>query len=226
MDRSALDISLWDAEEATAPKVREMNVGPASPADCDEFARRYHYSGHAANQSWRYGLWHGVTLWGFAGFNLPTRETCQSVFGAEHVDKVAHLSRLALAEHAPRNSESRLIAGSLAALAQDVPRLWAVITYADILQGHIGYVYQATNALYTGVGSKGHARYVLPNGRIRGDYEGSRQISREQARRRGWQVIEPLGKHRYVYILGTPAQRRARRKALRLPVLPYPKGGE
>ena len=33
------------------------------------------------------------------------------------------------------------------------------------------------------------------------------------------------GKHRYVYILGTPAERRARRKLLKLPSLPYPKDG-
>lgn len=33
----------------------------------------------------------------------------------------------------------------------------------------------------------------------------------------------PPPKHRYVYILGTPAERRARRKLLKLPSLPYPK---
>lgn len=220
-----LNLALWDAEnEETAPAVRDMTVGPATTKDCEEFALRYHYSTHASNQLWRFGLWHGVTLWGIAGFNLPTRETCESLFGEEHgADKVAHLSRLALAEHAPRNSESRLLSGALAALHADAPRLWAVVTYADILQGHIGYVYQATNALYTGIGSKGVPRYVAPDGRVLGTYLNGHGMGVREARRRGFEVIEGRGKHRYVYLLGSRAQRRARRKLLKLPVLPYPK---
>ena len=216
--------SFWDAEFTDdAPPVGEMHVAAASVSDVQEFARRYHYSGHASNQSWRYGLWHGLTLWGVAGFNLPTRETCESVFGEGHHDRVAHLSRLALADHALPNSESFLISHSLRLLSRDLPHLWAVITYADILEGHLGYVYQATNAIYTGVGSSSHHRYVTQDGKVRGDYEGSRFISAQEAKERGWSVVKGLGKHRYVYILGTPRQKRERRAQLRLPSLPYPK---
>lgn len=222
MDK-AYSPSLWDAEDDDSTvRVADLTVGQVSTKDAQEFIDRYHYSGGGGGMVWRYGLWSGMTLWGVVCYNWPTRETCASVFGEEHLEHVAHMSRLVCAEHSPRNSESRLIGGSLRLLAQDHPELWAVLTYADILQNHIGYVYQATNALYTGVGALGHARYVLPNGVIKGDYEGS-YISQNEARARGWQVIQPLGKHRYLYIQGTRAQRKARRAMLQLPVLEYPK---
>lgn len=198
-----------------------MNVDHVSTREFAEFAHRYHYSGHSANQSYRYGLWYEATLWGVCGFNLPTRETCASVFGLEHVDRVAHLSRLAMADHAPKNSESRLIAGALTMLASEHERFRAVITYADPLEGHIGYVYQATNAIYTGL-STVKDRYVTPEGLVRGTYDGA-FISRASAMNRGWSVVQGVGKHRYVYLIGTPSERRAWRKRLLLEELPYPK---
>src|SRR5262245_22549741 len=130
MTRPARQTALWDAENETPPRVAEMTIGPATKADCDEFTARYHYSGHGTNQHWRYGLWHDVVLWGIAGFNLPTENVQKSVFGNEHKQHVAHLSRLALAEHAPLNSESRLLAGALHAFHRDHPEFWAVLTYA------------------------------------------------------------------------------------------------
>lgn len=222
MTRPSRQQSLWDAEdEATPPRVAEMTIGPVTKADSDEFTHRYHYSGHGTNQHWRYGLWHDMTLWGIAGFNLPTWQVQTMVFGGEHKEHVAHLSRLALAEHAPLNSESRLLSGALTALHHDHPEFWAVLTYADQLQDHIGWVYQATNAYYTGE-SAVFPRYVMPDGQVRGAYSGT-YLGPDEARRRGWEVIDGLPKHRYLYLLGSKTHRKHLRAMLRLPILPYPK---
>lgn len=219
--RLALDLSLFDVENVeNMPKVRDMTVGPVSTRDVQEFARRYHYTQTGGNTSWRYGLWHGVVLLGVVAYNLLTRETCESVFGPERFDKVWHMGRLALAEEAPRNSESRLIAGSLKAIQRDYDT-WAVLTYAATDIGHIGYVYQATNALYTGVG--GHVTYYVDErGKRRSDYLHG-HVSASRAEAMGWTRHQGDVKHRYLYVLGSRTQRRQRMELLRLPVLPYPK---
>lgn len=140
--------------------------------------------------------------------------------GPEHYDRVWHMGRLVLAEDAPRNSESRLIGQSLRAIQTEHPETWAVLTYAAQSAGHVGYVYQATNAIYTGLG--GDARgfsLVDADGRI----YGTTGVNKAQAAARGLTVVPEPRKHRYLYVLGNKTQRRERMKLLRLPTLPYPK---
>lgn len=215
--------SLWDVEDTDAAvlKVRDMSVAKASQDDVREFCRRYPYAVTGGNMTWNWGLWHGPTLMGVVAYNLPTRPACEAVFGPEHFDKVWHMGRLAMAEDAPRNSESRLIAGSLRAIHEAHPNTWAVLTFAATSQGHIGYVYQATNALYCGESAKSHY-YIDEKGQRRAPKQG-KNLSQAKAVARGWRVEWEGGKHRYLYILGNKTQRRQRRALLRYPVLPYPK---
>jgi hypothetical protein len=218
--------SLWDVEDVEMmPAVRDMTVGPASLADVHEFARRYHYTGvGVCNGSWRWGLWHGPTLIGVIAYNLPNRSVCASVLGPEHLHRIWHMSRLAMAESAPRNSESRLIGGSLRAINRMYPDVWAILTYAATDVGHIGYVYQATNALYTGMSDGRSVRYYTDqDGRRRATHRTGKFVNAARAAELGWQLHQGGRKHRYVYILGGKTQRRHRLALLRLPVLPYPK---
>lgn len=215
-------VSLFDVENVEQmPKVRDMTVGPVANHDLVEFAHRYHYSGTANNNSWRWGLWHGPVLHGVVSYNLPTRSVCESVFGPENHAHVWHMGRLILSEESPHNSESRLIGGSLHEITRTHPQVWAVLTYADPSAGHLGTVYQATNAVYTGVSSV-KPFYLDADGRRYATYQGG-YTSRSDAESRGWTCHDGVAKHRYVYILGSKTQRRQRRKLLKLPVLPYPK---
>lgn len=211
--------SLFDVEDAqTHPAVRDMTIGRVGATDVREFAHRYHYTGLGGNAQWRWGLWHGVVLYGVVSYNLPTISTCEAMFGPEHKHRIWHMSRLVLADAAPPNSESRLIGGSLRKLHHDNPDVWAVVTYADPSAGHIGYVYQATNAVYTGTG--GHLHYwVDQQGNRRAEHMDGKTITAES----GWTRHKGPAKHRYVYILGTAKQRRERLRMLRFPALPYPK---
>lgn len=195
-----------------------MQIGPVSARDVREFTHRYHYTGLGGNAQWRWGLWRGAVLYGVVSYNLPTISTCVSVFGAEHKHQVWHMSRLALADAAPPNSESRLIGLSLRAVHAENPGVWAVITYADPSVGHIGYVYQATNAIYTGTG--GHLNHWVDlDGNRRAEHMDGKTITAES----GWTRHKGLPKHRYIYILGNKAERRQRLALLRYPSLPYPK---
>lgn len=222
MNRRTMNVSLWDVEdtEAAEVKVRDTTVSRVNPSEVEEFCKRYHYIGRAGSALWNWGLWNGMTLLGVVSYNLPTRNACVSVFGPEHYDRVWHMGRLVLAEDAPRNSESRLIGQSLRAIQTEHPETWAVLTYAAQSAGHVGYVYQATNAIYTGLG--GDARgfsLVDADGRI----YGTTGVNKAQAAARGLTVVPEPRKHRYLYVLGNKTQRRERMKLLRLPTLPYPK---
>lgn len=223
MDRQVVNASLFDVEDvAEMPKVRDMTVGPASAPDVQEFARRYHYTGVGNNANWRWGLWDGPTLHGVVAYNLPTRSVCASVFGEEHLHRVWHMGRLILSDESPRNSESRLIGGSLRAIQREHPDVWAVLTYAATDAGHLGYVYQATNALYTGTAGDPWF-YVDKSGRRRGTHLDGQSVGAERAARMGWTRHKGGPKHRYVYILGSKTERRQRLALLRYPTLPYPK---
>ena len=222
------EMSLWDVENTDVmPKVRDMFVAAVSQRETDEFCRRYHYSTSSGNASWRWGLWHDATLYGVVAYNIPVRSLCDAVFGAEYPDHVWSMGRLAMADESPRNSESRLIAGSLDRIERGHPSVWAVVTYADTTQHHVGYVYQATNALYTGTGGTSHqlrtqsgallSTYATVNGR-----KGQRTAAEE--REQGLTRVAAQPKHRYLYLLGSKTQRKERRRLLKWPVLPdYPK---
>lgn len=228
--RESTVVSLFDVDNTEdRPRVADMTIGGVTTKDVTEFANRYHYSRTGGGQCWRWGLWHGAVLYGLVVYNLPTRTLCESVFGAEHHDKVWHMSRLVLAETAPHNSESRLIAQSLKRIEVEYPHVWAVLTYAATDAGHVGTIYQATNAIYTGTGGDRHF-YRDCDGNMRSTYgqvEGhsykSGYISPTDALSRGWTVHDAGVKHRYVYLLGNKSERKQRRKLLRYPSLPYPK---
>ena len=218
------DVSLFDVENETSmPNVRDMIVSTATVADVQEFARRYHYTGVGHNLNWCWGLWHGPVLHGVVSYNMPTRSVCASVFGDEHLHRVWHMGRLILSDDSPHNSESRLIGGSLRAIRREYPETWAVLTYAATDAGHLGYVYQATNALYTGTGGD-PVFYVDQLGQRRGTHLDGHGVSAARAADMGWTRHQGGVKHRYVYVLGSKTQRRHRLAQLRLPVLPYPKG--
>lgn len=215
-------MSLFDVEnQTTMPPVRDMTVGPVTTSDIEEFTHRYHYTQTGGSALWRYGLWNGVVLLGVVAYNLPVRNACESVFGPDHYDKVWHMGRLALADNAPHNSESRLIGGSLRHITRDHPNTWGILTYAATDRGHIGYVYQATNAHYTGT-SPARPYYIDARGRRHSDYL-SGHVSPARAASLGWIGHDGDLKHRYLYILGNRTQRRHRHAQLRLPIYPYPK---
>ena len=220
-------MSLFDVEDVDEmPKVRDMIVAPVSNADVTEFARRYHYTGSVGVAFWTWGLWHGPVLHGVVAYNNGARGAGAALLGEEHGNKVWSMGRLMLSEHSPRNSESRLIGGSLQAIERSDHDVWAVVTYADESVGHIGYVYQATNALYTGTVPINSLPYFVNEAGDRRSWHGITSTGKYSRHNLppGWRAVMPTEpKHRYVYILGNKTERRQRMSLLKYPILPYPK---
>lgn len=149
------------------------------------------------------------------------------VFGAEHADKVLHHHRLAVNPAVlPRPKVVPFLKRCNRLLAAQ--GYWALVTYADKVQGHTGEIYRMSGAQYTGIVAKGNLFFRDTDGAMRTVSSGLGKTWSERRRKAaelGWTEERTPGRHRYVYMLGSGAERRERRKMLRWPILPAPTEG-
>lgn len=71
---------------------------------------------------------------------------------------VLELVRVAL--NGKQEHTSQAVSMSLKQLKKDVPQCRLVVSYADVDQGHLGTIYQATNWIYEGM-SKGDTYFII-----------------------------------------------------------------
>lgn len=213
-------------------EVRELDKSTAKQMVLD-----HHYSGRCPGIKYTYGLYEDGILVGCVIYAIPASYTlCNGVCGPEYRAQVIELARLVITTPTA-NAASSLIGKSLAALPDHI-----IVSYADCNEhvGHVGYVYQATNWLYTGQGNA-EPVYILEADHPSGIPAGTpisytRRHIDVKARDLGFDwapnastgpglVRRPqIGKHRYVYFTGAKRFRTKVRAALRYPILPYPKG--
>jgi hypothetical protein len=129
------------------------------------------------------------------------------VCGKNNKDKVIELNRLCI-DTTTKNAASVLVGRSLRMLSGPL----IVVSYADTAQNHVGYVYQATNFLFTGT-TKERTDMAAENGRH------SRHNKGDSSNR-----IHRSSKHRYVFFIGTKKEKKNLKDQLLYPVLPFPKG--
>lgn len=141
--------------------------------------------------------------------------SCARYIRGGWIERIIELNRLCANEGLPKNVLSFFVSKCLDAL----PKPMCVVSFADSGQNHHGYIYQATNFLYTGM-SQEHTDYVMmgnekkhPRGSgVRKDTDGCVAVHRSR-------------KHRYIYFTGSKSDKKAMRKALKYPIEPhYPKG--
>ena len=229
----------------------------------EEFARAFieanHYSGTYPAAVHRFGLYDGPFLVGVAVLSVPTqRAVLTNVFpDLEPYGESLELGRFVLADAVPANGESWFLARcwELAAVAD----VRGVVAFSDpeprstsdgriVFPGHLGIIYQASNATYHGR-STPRTIQLLPDGtvlsaraiqKIRAGEQGQAYASRilvahgARPRRKGEDVDQWLGvalrqagvrsvrhrgNHRYAFTIGP------RRKwiALGQPIKDYPK---
>ena len=120
--------------------------------------KHYHYSHSVPANPVGYnvyndaGEWCGCILYALGAtpnigrpYNLP-------------VGGVMELVRVAL--NGKQGQTSRAVSASLKRLHNDVPQCRLVVSYADVDQGHLGTIYQATNWIYEGL-SKGDTYFIV-----------------------------------------------------------------
>ena len=175
-------MSLFDMDRGEK-FVRKIEYHDAKP-----FIMNIHYARRMPTISYAFGLFIDQQLVGVCTFGQPASPSlCKGLAGEKNRYDVLELNRLVfLPEFNGDNNASYLVGHSLKLL----PKHTFVVSYADYGGwGHIGYVYQATNFLYTGMtkertdkySESGHSRHYKAN-------ETRRQLR--------------TAKHRYVYLVG------------------------
>ncbi len=185
-----------------------MKVLPINTFEVEPWLLEKHYAKRMCPISFAFGLYDDEQLVGVVTYGVPASPfLCMGVCGIDNKDKVLELNRLCLNDGV-KNGASFLVSKSL----QMLPKPTIVVSYADTAMGHVGYIYQASNFLFTGTtkertdmaGEDGkHSRHNLGNSENR---------------------INRSAKHRYVFFVGNKYQKNSLLEQLNYPVMPYPKG--
>ncbi len=166
-----------------------------------------HYAKRIPQIMHAFGLYENNELVGVVTYGIPASPSlCMGICGKEWSDKVLELNRLCLQDNT-KNQSSFLVSNSIKLL----PKPTIVVSYADQAQGHVGYVYQATNFLYTGSTKERTDMGGRDGKHSRHNKDPSIRVFRSS-------------KNRYVYFHGDKKQKKLMRNLLKYDVLPYPKG--
>jgi hypothetical protein len=213
-----------------------FDVRPIYSKEAMQMVVEHHYSHRTVGARHCFGLFDKQTLFGCVVYSQPASYTlCKGVCGESYKNNVLELSRLVVITK-EKNAASKLIGGSVRELTRTYTKATkdktlqgvVLVSYADCNEhvGHVGYVYQATNWLYTGQGSA-EPIWVHPETGEIISYTRRHIDTKAQSIGLDWNdlVKRPqLGKHRYVLFAGTKSFISHAKKNLRYKVQSYPKG--
>ena len=112
-----------------------------------DFLLPKHYSGRIPSISVAFGWYIDNELVAVCSFGKPASPSlCKGVAGEKYSASVYELNRLCRIETL-NEQLSAFVAGCLRRLRS---KDWIIVSYADTEMNHNGYIYQATNFLYTG----------------------------------------------------------------------------
>lgn len=177
-----------------------------------EWILKKHYAHRMPSVSYAFGLYHGNILEGVCTFGMSPNYA--EMLKWKPFD-ILELNRLVINDTHAKNALSFFVSQCL----KKLPHPIVVISYSDLKQGHHGYIYQATNWIYTGIGGEGHPIYIMKDGTERHSRHET-DIDKNQVKR----IEKTIGKARYYYFLGTKKEKKEMLQALKYPILPYPKG--
>lgn len=220
--------------ETHAPEARprDMVVRLVTASFARPWIATHHYT-RTFPDSTRFAFagFYGETLAGVITYGMGVglnqyRALLPDIQAGEYVE----LTRLWSADGLPRNTESRLIAESIALLP---PKIRLVVSFADPSRQHVGRIYQATNFVYCGMSAGGKmlvdADGIEKHPRLLGIYrmrhpEYANVSTPELMETLGFRYIESSPKHRYAMAVAQDTrQRKQDKRTLEGRRLPYPK---
>jgi hypothetical protein len=203
-----------------------IGVCSIAPHEADPWLLARHYAHRHCPISYAFAAWRGQNMVGVVTYGTPSSAPQrEGVCGKDLAGLVLELNRLCCEN--TKNVASTLVGRSLRML----PKPSIVLSYADTAQGHIGYIYQASNFIYTGLSAKRTDWKVRGREHLHGSTIADE--SRGQENRAQW-MREKYGddfylqdrprKHRYIFFCGNSKERKLLLAALKYSIEPYPKG--
>ena len=175
-----------------------------------EWLLKKHYAKRIPSISYAFGLYYNNILSGILTIGKPASPSlCDGICGKEYSTYVYELNRLCVNDGLEKNVLSYFVSKSLKMIDENM----IIVSYADTKMNHHGYIYQATNWIYTGstkertdIGSEdnSHSRHY--------DKSIDKTINRKFR----------SSKHRYVYFIGK--LKKTFKNNLNYQIETYPKG--
>lgn len=186
----------------------EIVVKRIHPKETHDFILNKHYAQRLPSISFAYGMFFDDKLEGILTIGKPASNAlCEGVCGKEYKEKVYELNRLIVNEGLMPNVLSKFVSTVLRDLKD---KDLIIVSYADEGMNHHGYIYQATNFLYTGKNKERTDKYTEGN-------KHSRHYNNENNHLRKVRT----SKHRYIYFTNN---KKKWTSLLKYKVEPYPKG--
>lgn len=208
-----------------------IKVLPIKKEETEPWLLKKHYARRMCPISYAFGVYEDSKLIGVVTYGTPSSSSLRiGLCGEKWVDNVIELNRLCCENK--KNLASILVGRSL----QMLPKPSVVVSYADTEQGHVGYVYQATNFLYTGLSAKRtdwklkglehlHGQTITDMSKsAAGGERGSRAKFMRETFGDDFYLQDRSRKHRYVYFVGSKGQKKLMQSSLMYDIEPYPKG--
>lgn len=179
-----------------------------------------HYAKRIPHIMFSFGLYNEKNLIGVLTYGRPASNAlCVGVCGQEYSEYVFELNRLCLLNN-KKNEASFFISKTLKLLKK--PKI--IVSYADTNMDHNGYIYQATNFLYTGMSAK------RTEWRMKGSNRHSKTITEQSTledrikNTELYERVERPRKHRYIYFVADKKTKKLFYSKLNYKIKQYPKG--
>ena len=194
--------------------MNNFKVKSIKKEQCKEWLLYKHYARRLCSISFSFGLYNNENLCGILTIGKPaSNPLCVGVCGKENSKYVYELNRLCVVDNLPKNTLSFFVSQSLKKLPKMI-----IVSYADTSQNHHGYIYQATNWIYTGLSSKRTEKFDINN-----PNKHSKTIT-ESKTKIDIGIRQRPQKHRYIYFIGSKKEKRYFKECLKYKVQSYPKG--
>ena len=198
----------------------EYSIKRISYSEAMQIVVDNHYLHRRCPCSIAFGLFIGEEIKGVICYGTPSSAPLRSgIAGKENALNVIELTRLWVCDSVPRNGESHLIGNTLKKCGKEI-----VVSFAEIDQGHVGTVYQATNWIYTGLSAK-RTNWTI-DGIDRHCQTIADKYSASEIRNKygdKFRLVDRPRKHRYIYINAKGKRRKELISVIRYPAMPYPK---
>tara|TARA_B100000287_G_scaffold91649_1_gene83921 strand:+ start:1989 stop:2675 length:687 start_codon:yes stop_codon:yes gene_type:complete len=210
-----------------------MRVKSIKNQECKDWFLNKHYAKRLPSISYAYGLYINNRLEGVCSFGRPMSHTLiKGAFNGLYENSFLELNRLVVNEGLKKNTLSFFVSQCF----KQLPKPMVLVSYADTSQHHHGYIYQATNWIYTGLSSKftdyavkglEHMHHSSIEDSV-GRYDKNKNIDKHTLLKEKYgeklYLKERPRKHRYFYFLGTKKDKKIMLKNLSYKICNYPKG--
>tara|TARA_R110000824_G_scaffold290868_1_gene479342 strand:- start:4600 stop:5256 length:657 start_codon:yes stop_codon:yes gene_type:complete len=194
-------------------------VLPISYNETKPFILHIHYAKRMPSITYSFGLFYQNELVGIVTYGSPPSQAlCRGIAGDEYKNIILELNRLVLKNNI-KNEASFLISNSFKFLKK--PSI--IVSYADTSQNHNGYIYQATNFIYTGLS------YKRTEWRQKNSNKHCKTICEQYSLKERkdnpdkFYVTDRPRKHRYLYIIANKKDKKNLFKKIKYPISDYPK---